>query len=76
VLPPGIQWAERRNAVGAVIRHMNQGRYVTDLLFVVRLLASHATTTGVEVWYRVGTQSYEFHTPFGLTVLRPGAKCP
>ena len=74
-LAPGVQWAERRNADGAVIPHTKHICQITDLLFVVRLLAKRATASGVDIWYHVGSQHYHFHSPFGLIVLAPGLKC-
>ncbi len=71
---PGFRWDERRNAVGDAIPFSPAGsRKWTDLLFVVRLLAKHASDSGVDVWYHVGSQHYRLRTVFGLIVLGPGA---
>jgi hypothetical protein len=73
-LSPGLQWAHRHNAVGAIIRYKTHHPY-TGMLFVVRLLAKRASATGVDIWYHVGSQHYHLRTVFGLIVLGPGLKC-
>jgi hypothetical protein len=70
---PGFQWAQRRNAIGDVVRYSTPGTgVVTDLLFVLRPTASGGHASGVDIWYHVGSQHYHLRTVFGIYV----AKCP
>jgi hypothetical protein len=70
---PGFQWAKRRNAIGDAIPNTSPSNHlVTDLLFVLRLIASGGHATGVDIWYHVGSQHYHLRTVFGIYV----AMCP
>jgi hypothetical protein len=68
----GFHWAQRRNAVGDAIPHSTGSHKWTDLLFVLRLTASHGSDSGVDIWYHVGSQHYHLRTVFGLFVVQ----CP
>jgi hypothetical protein len=70
---PGFQWTERQNADGATVQHTTGAGHGTDLLFVVRLQAKHASASGVDIWYHVGSQQYHIRTVFGLIALSAGA---
>jgi hypothetical protein len=70
---PGFQWGDRHTAVGATVRYTSKITEVTNLLFVIRVLGQRGYTTGVDVWYHVGTQHYLYSTPFGLIAMN-GAK--
>jgi hypothetical protein len=71
-LPPGIEWAQRHRAAGAVVPHQVRPSN-TDLLFVVRILAPKASASGVNIWYHVGSQHWHIQTVFGLKVLASGS---
>jgi hypothetical protein len=70
---PGFQWTDRQNADGATVRHTTGAGHGTDLLFVVRLVATHASASGVDIWYHVGNQRYHIRTLFGLIALSAGS---
>ncbi len=69
---PGFDWKQRRNAVGATIPYSTGSHKWTDLLFVLQLVASHGSASGVDIWYHVGSQHYHLRTVFGLYVVQ----CP
>jgi hypothetical protein len=43
-----------------------------DLLFVLQLVASHGSASGVDIWYHVSSRHYHLRTVFGLYVVQ----CP
>jgi hypothetical protein len=74
---PGFRWQQRRNAVGDAIPFSPADSHKwTDLLFILRLTASHGSLSGVDIWYTDGGQHYHLRTVFGLYVMSCPGRSP
>lgn len=68
-------WKHHVNAVGARVPYVKDLAFQTNLLLVLRILASKSTDQGINVWYHVGTQQYHLQTRFGLELVARPARC-
>jgi hypothetical protein len=66
---PGVHWAQRRRASGAVIPHSRPPRD-TDLVLVLKLLGKKSgTSDGVDIYYHTSGQNYHFFQTIRFTVV-------
>ena len=73
-LDPGVLWAKRQPAVGAVILQSSHN-HIANLLLVVKPTASTGTAAGVMFVYRAAGQAYQFRSQVKLIVAE-GLPCP
>lgn len=71
-IPPGVQWAQRRRAHGAVIPHSRGTQ--TNLVLVLKPIGRKGTAQSVDVFYRSAGQEYHLRTHTGIEVL-DGPSC-
>ncbi len=72
-LPPGVHWARRQRAEGAVIPHSRGTQY--NLVLVLKPAGRKGTARSVDVFYRAAGQEYHLQTTTRIEVLA-GAACP
>jgi hypothetical protein len=73
-LSPGVQWADRQHADGAVIRH-SDGSDVTNLVLVLKPDGRKGTASALEVLYESGGKQYEMTMPTSIEVI-VAKSCP
>jgi hypothetical protein len=66
-LPPGVHWARRQRASGAVIPHSHGTQY--NLVLVLKPAGAKGTARSVDVFYRAAGQDYHLQTATRIKVL-------
>lgn len=68
-LPPGVEWASRQNADGAIIPRSQQ-RQVTNLVLVLKPTKRTGWAAGVQVYYSESGRKYYLQTHISIRLAR------
>lgn len=71
-LPPGVDWARRQNADGAIISQ-SRGHQVTNIVLVLKPTERVGSAAGVQVYYSEYGRKYYLQTHISIRVAR---SCP
>jgi hypothetical protein len=72
-IPPGVHWAQRQRADGAIIPH--SGRTQINLVLVLKPTGAKGTAQAVDVFYQAAGQHYHLQTNTSIEVL-VAPSCP
>jgi hypothetical protein len=73
-LSPGVQWAHRQDADGAVIPH-SHGTDVINLVLVLKPVGKKGTASGLDVLYKSGGTRYQMTMPTSIEIIVANS-CP